>query len=158
MNQDNNPQAGMNLPQPVSPFQSPQSPSAQTAAAGTSDDARNSDQVAHDPNSGQSAAASHPSDIASASVAQPPVNSPGGATWLPPTVPVQSGEASAKKLSVPATAQDGDLIEAEWVLKAEEIIARTKTDPHEQTLEISKLRAEYLKKRYDKTIVVPEES
>ena len=50
------------------------------------------------------------------------------------------------------SAQDADLIEKEWVLKAKEIVARTHGDPYEQNSEINKIKADYIKKRYNKDI------
>ena len=47
---------------------------------------------------------------------------------------------------------DADLIEKEWVLKAKEIVARTHGDPYEQNSEINKIKADYIKKRYNKDI------
>lgn len=52
------------------------------------------------------------------------------------------------------TADDNDLIEKEWVLKAKQIVAATKDDPHTQNKELGKMKAEYLKKRYGKEIKV----
>ncbi len=44
------------------------------------------------------------------------------------------------------------LAEKEWVSRAKKIIAETKDDPHKQKTEISKVKAEYIKKRFSKTI------
>ncbi len=49
-------------------------------------------------------------------------------------------------------AADADLIEKEWVDKAKEIVAKTQNDPHTQKEEISKVKAEYMEKRFKKTI------
>lgn len=49
-------------------------------------------------------------------------------------------------------ADDADLIEKEWVLKAKAIVAQTVHDPNLQTKEIGKVKAEYLKKRYNKNL------
>lgn len=49
-------------------------------------------------------------------------------------------------------ADDADLIEKEWVLKAKAIVAQTVHDPNLQTKEMGKVRAEYLKKRYNKNL------
>jgi hypothetical protein len=57
----------------------------------------------------------------------------------------------------PATADDADLIEKEWVLKAKEIVRRTQYDPHIQNREMTKIRADYLKKRYNKELKVAED-
>lgn len=66
---------------------------------------------------------------------------------------------SISSQSLPSTATDDDmdakdvdLIEKEWVKKAEEIITNTENDPYNQTKEFNKLKADYLKKRYNKEI------
>lgn len=53
---------------------------------------------------------------------------------------------------MPQIADDTDLIEKEWVDKAKEIVAQTAHDPYLQNKEINKVRAEYLKKRYNKEL------
>jgi hypothetical protein len=55
----------------------------------------------------------------------------------------------------PTSAADDDLIEKEWVEKAKKVIADTKHDPHLQEQEVSRLQADYLKKRYGKTVSLP---
>ena len=52
----------------------------------------------------------------------------------------------------PAIADDIDLIEKEWVNKAKQIVEDTKHDPYNQNKEIVRLRADYMKKRYNKDI------
>lgn len=49
-------------------------------------------------------------------------------------------------------ADDVDVIEKEWVKKAEQIIHQTKDDPHAQEEEVSKLQKSYLKSRYNKEL------
>lgn len=58
----------------------------------------------------------------------------------------------------PVVAADEDLIEKEWVEKAKKVIAETKHDPYLQEQAVSKLQADYLQKRYNKTVKVPNES
>lgn len=53
-------------------------------------------------------------------------------------------------------ADDADLIEKEWVLKAKAIVAQTAHDPNLQTKEMGKVKAEYLKKRYNKSLKLDE--
>lgn len=53
-------------------------------------------------------------------------------------------------------ADDADLIEKEWVTKAKQIIEQTQTDPRLQSNELSKVKAEYVKKRYNKDIKTSE--
>lgn len=57
----------------------------------------------------------------------------------------------------PAIADDNDLIEKEWVLKAKQIVERTKQDPYAQSSGLTRYKAEYMKKRYNKDIKIPEE-
>lgn len=52
----------------------------------------------------------------------------------------------------PAVAADVDVIEKEWVDKAEDIIAKTAGDPHAEEEAIEDLTIDYMKKRYDKDI------
>jgi len=56
----------------------------------------------------------------------------------------------------PQIADDNDLIEKEWVVKAKAIVEKTKHDPHLETKEINLFRADYLKKRYNKELKVAE--
>ena len=56
----------------------------------------------------------------------------------------------------PLTADDNDLIEKEWVNKAKQIVERTKHDPSQQSNEINVFKADYLQKRYNKTIKLSE--
>ena len=55
----------------------------------------------------------------------------------------------------PLLAADDDLIEKEWVEKAKKVIAETRHDPHLQEQAVSRLQADYLQKRYNKTVKVP---
>jgi hypothetical protein len=47
---------------------------------------------------------------------------------------------------------DGDLIEKEWVNVAKQIVERTKDDPYKQSEELTGVKADYLQKRYNKTL------
>lgn len=103
--------------------------------------------------------------VAAEAAPQPGMAAPTGqpAAWLPPTVPVQSASDAAvpatpaPMVAVPAVADDGDVIEKEWVVKAKQIVERTRQDPHLQTKEMHKFKAEYMKKRYNKVIEAVEE-
>lgn len=55
-------------------------------------------------------------------------------------------------IPVPDEAADSDLIEKEWVERAKQIVEHTKDDPHEQQRAISQMRADYMKKRYNKDV------
>jgi hypothetical protein len=47
-------------------------------------------------------------------------------------------------------------LDQEWVNKAKEVVERTKNDPFTLTKELSKVKAEYLKTRYNKEIKADE--
>lgn len=53
---------------------------------------------------------------------------------------------------VPLVASDEDLIEKEWVDKLKNIISLTKDDPYERARAITQIQADYLKKRYNRTL------
>lgn len=59
--------------------------------------------------------------------------------------------------SMPMIADDTDLIEKEWVLKAKQIVEQTKHDPYQQNKEVEKIKADYMKKRYNKDIRLTED-
>jgi hypothetical protein len=77
---------------------------------------------------------------------------------LPPAAPVtatsQSDDQPAVATAVdPDTpAADTDRIEKQWVHKAKAIVEQTQDDPYKQKSEMSKVKAEYIKKRYNKII------
>ncbi len=72
-----------------------------------------------------------------------------------PVSPVQDDSAgtpisSPKTSALPAA--DKNLIEKQWVQKAKEIVAETKSDPYKQKTEIAAAKADYIQKRFKKTI------
>lgn len=80
------------------------------------------------------------------------------------SAPVQAGDPALPATPVyvpggdnPQIAEDADLIEDEWVDKAKEIVERTSQDPHQQNKEMNLVKADYLKKRYNKDIKVSED-
>jgi len=74
------------------------------------------------------------------------------ATPVDDVIQPQPAVATIADSDSPDTASDGDVIEAEWVSKAKDVVNKTKSDPYLQDKEISKIQAEYLKKRYNKEI------
>lgn len=50
-----------------------------------------------------------------------------------------------------------DELDVEWVNKAKAIIEQTKDDPYRESRELGKVKADYLRIRYNKTIKVVEE-
>lgn len=65
------------------------------------------------------------------------------------TAPVQNDQTAT---GFPSLADDTDVIEKEWVDKAKSVVEQTKSDPYMQEKEVSRLQADYLKKRYGKDI------
>lgn len=52
----------------------------------------------------------------------------------------------------PQAAADEELIEKEWVEKVKEIIEKTQSNPYQRQQELAKVKADYLKKRYNKEV------
>lgn len=76
---------------------------------------------------------------------------------IPVTTPVTfPQDDTATPVSSPVTAKipaaDADRIEKQWVDKAKAIVAQTKSDPFKQKNEMSKIKADYIGKRYNKTV------
>ncbi len=92
-----------------------------------------------------------------------------GGPMLPPPLPVAqpiqplpvdttaqpAQDASAAQS--PLTADDVDVIEKEWVVRAKQIVNQTKNDPYQQEHEVSKLQADYLRKRFGVEVKLPQE-
>lgn len=85
-------------------------------------------------------------------LAPPPVVVPA----VPQPVPAQPAPQQAADVTNPVAAADDDLIEKEWVDKAKKIIAETKDDPYRREREVSRLQADYLRKRYGKELGISE--
>ena len=66
-----------------------------------------------------------------------------------PTKPISPATADLK-------ADDADLIEKEWIERAKLIVAKTQDDPHRQKNEMSKAKADYIQKRFNKIIKTDE--
>lgn len=76
-----------------------------------------------------------------------------------PVTQTQSVSSDASNSSTAFSSQkadDVDLIEKEWVSKAKSVINSTRSDPRQQNIEIAKVKAEYIKKRFSKDVVTDE--
>lgn len=82
-------------------------------------------------------------------VATRPLTGIGVAGEAPVSSPAAGG---ALNVQAPVIADDVDLIEKEWVHKVKEIIAKTAKDPYEKSRQLTLIKADYLQKRYNKTI------
>ncbi len=58
--------------------------------------------------------------------------------------------------AAPVDAADSDIIEVEWVEKAKRIVADTHDDPYQQVQQLNVLKAEYMQKRYNKAVKLPD--
>jgi hypothetical protein len=102
---------------------------------------------------------------AGAPMTPPPLTPPPGAMQVSPqpqapapAVPAQPVVPAPVVLADPAAvAEDGDLIEKEWVLKAKAIVEQTRDDPYNQNKQMNKFKADYIKKRYNKDVKVNDE-
>ena len=87
---------------------------------------------------------------------QDPPSQPTQHQPIPPAPTIQPHDAPAAGTVgvalTPQIADDTDLIEKEWVERAKRIVEHTKHDPHQQTKEMNAMKADYLKKRYNKDI------
>lgn len=91
---------------------------------------------------------------------QPSAHSPAQAMpSLPmpmPTYVLPQQQTSATSSTTPSAgltaSDDSDLIEKEWVSKAKQIVERTRDDPYKQSEELTVVKVDYMKKRYNKTI------
>lgn len=71
-----------------------------------------------------------------------------------PTSTSSTDVSATTSTVVPTALDDGDLIEKEWVNKAKAIVEATREDPYQQSEQLTVFKADYMKKRYDKTIKV----
>lgn len=84
---------------------------------------------------------------------------PAALTSLPlpsPVIPAattpQTDVSKTSNSTSASLSDDDDLIEKEWVEKAKQIVERTRDNPYQQSEELTGVRADYMKKRYNKSI------
>jgi hypothetical protein len=134
------PNEGLQLPTPVS---SEQLPDAHGAEAGN--------QSA--PEQAPASSQEQQRTAAQAAVAAIPVlPMPGQAKASSATA--STDDSATTQVTTPAAADDQDLIEKEWVNKAKQIVERTREDPYQQSEQLTAVKADYMQKRYNKTIKV----
>ncbi len=99
-----------------------------------------------------------PSHPEVSSINQPPVQIPVlPQTSTPGVTDTNTVKASSdvpQKDDTGLIASDGDKIEKQWVERTKTVVAQTQDDPRRQKDEISKIKAEYIKKRFKKIIRV----
>lgn len=101
-------------------------------------------------------AAEQPGSVQAASAAADQAAAKAQAIPAGSTVVAGTVSDDVKHADSPANADDNDLIEQEWVIKAKAIVERTHDDPYLQNKEINKFKADYIKKRYKREIKVNE--
>jgi hypothetical protein len=93
-------------------------------------------------------------ELDSQNISQPPQMTPA----VPVAKQVDPAAPDAASISnLPAIADDNDLPEKEWITKAKEIVARTRNDPYQQNKEVEVMKADYMKKRFNRDIKVTED-
>jgi hypothetical protein len=60
-------------------------------------------------------------------------------------------------LDAPAPDENSDSLDEEWVQKAKTIVERTKNDPYAESQELSKVKADFLRIRYNKQVKIAED-
>ncbi|MFZ2276065.1 MAG: hypothetical protein WAV68_03795 [Candidatus Nanogingivalis sp.] len=66
--------------------------------------------------------------------------------------PMQNDASQVVVNQSPATAQDIDLMEDEWVKDLKKMISETKNDPYTREIRFKQMQVDYLKKRYNRII------
>lgn len=72
----------------------------------------------------------------------------------PPVAPVTDNAVATTTTDNLTADDEGDLIEKTWVEKAKKIVESTRDDPYRQSEELTLFKADYMKKRYGKTIKI----
>lgn len=122
----------------------------------------------HNPSAGQQGRAgeafsSRPESLPAAAESAPRTG--GAQTAALPALPQTSVPAAGAAQGAVPTAQpaapaavpikdDNDSIEKEWVNKAKQIVERTRDDPYRQSEELTVVKADYMKQRYNKTVKI----
>lgn len=78
------------------------------------------------------------------------------ATSAPPQPDQKTPVGPLSPATADLKADDADLIEKEWVERAKSVVSQTHDDPHRQKSEVSKVKADYIQKRFNKIIKTDE--
>jgi hypothetical protein len=96
-----------------------------------------------------------PSNGAAAPIAAPPLAS--AVNPIPQSITTPPLDPSTTTATNIADDTNSDELDAEWVRKAKAIVDQTKEDPHRESHELGKVKADYMRIRYNKNIKVVEE-
>lgn len=113
------------------------------------------------PEAGQRPIETQPAYAETAPSAMPTASAVPFTIPLPPApqqaaIPQNDVVLSATQISAMQAADDGDLIEKEWVAKAKQIVEHNREDPYEQSKQLTEVKVDYLQKRYNKTVKLTE--
>lgn len=89
-------------------------------------------------------------------LAQPTMPLPTAAPVAMP--PTDDADDEGSNLLGAKPGAESDRIEKQWIERAKSIIGQTAEDPHTQKNEMSKVKAQYIKKRFNKTLKVDSEA
>lgn len=148
MNPQSNQTPGLRLPQPS--FDLGQAPAAQPAEAFRAPAAPMSVPVSPAPamQAPQAPVPAGAIPVAPATQAAPVVAQSQAVPGMP-VAPMQDVSA--------AQGDDESAVDQEWITKAKEMVERTHSDPYLQSNELSKIKAQYIKVRYNKDIKIVED-
>jgi cell division septation protein DedD len=156
MDPRSNSNSGLGLPQPGNDMG--QLPSIHTPQSFHAPDTAATHFDAATPQIGAAVPVAQPMPIAADPAAMSPT--PAAAAGKPASVPTpqptshtMEDEHGSQFSVAPVEDTDTDFDE-EWVAKAREVVARTYNDPYLQSQELGKLKAQYIKLRYNKDIKV----
>ena len=98
-----------------------------------------------------------PSSEVGSAAASPPAARLSAADVAAAIAAVPNGSATPVSASAPTpiAANDVDLIEPEWVAKAEDVVAKHQGDPYGEEEAVEALQQEYLQQRYGHTVASP---
>lgn len=71
--------------------------------------------------------------------------------------PAATQGATSAAAAAASVDDSGDALDEEWINKAKAIVERTKSDPYQESQELGRVKADYLRIRYNKHIKVAEE-
>jgi hypothetical protein len=101
-----------------------------------------------------------PGQVPDMQMQQPAAINPAMPQAQPGAMPTPSMPTSPLTAEAAASAggpESEDALDQEWIAKAREIVLRTHADPYLQSKELSKIKAQYIKVRYNKDIKTDEE-
>ena len=74
-----------------------------------------------------------------------------------PTIAIPAADDNASTQSDHRSqSDDSDRIDPVWINKTKAVISQTRNDPYEQKVQMSKVKAEYIKKRFNKQVKLDE--